>query len=424
MGSVEPPSASFSAEKRAVKRTEQIWLKPNKTLRRFCHFSKNLYNEANYLVKQTLRDQGHWLRYNKLYHQLKTSPNYRALPAKSAQQTLRLLDRNWKAFFQALKSWKQHPAKFKAKPKPPHYKPKNGEYILVFTNQQVRIREGYLKFPKKIGFEMKTRLPEDTNLQEARIIPKWPRYILEIVYERDISPNERNRQHVVGIDLGVSNLVTLVNNFGETPLIIGGGVAKSINQYYNKELARLHRIYAHQGIKTGTRLKKVHNKRNRKLHDYFHKVSRVVVEWCVTHDVGTLVIGYNADWKQGVKLGKKHTQNFVQLPFKKLINQIQYKAEEHGLKVILHEESHTSKCSFLDQESIEHHEKYVGRRKSRGLFQSAERIVINADVNGAYNIIKKAIPKAFVDGIEGVGLHPERCHSIFQRKLISTDQVS
>ena len=423
MGSVESTS-SFSPGKLIVKRTEQIWLYPDKSLSHFCHLSKNLYNEANYLIKQTLYIQGHWLRYPALYHHIKTSPNYRELPAQTAQQILKLLDRSWKGFFEAIKEWKIHPEKFKKKPMPPGYKKRNGEHILVFTNQQVHIQENRLKFPKKVGLEVKTRLHEDTNLRETRIIPKGVGYVLEIVYAKEIISKEMSRHCVAGIDLGVRNLVTLVNNIGKKPIVIKGGVAKSINQFYNKEMARLKQVYTRQCIKLGNKLKRLINKRNRKLHDLFHKASRLIVDWCLVHDLGTLVIGYNKGWKQKVFLGRKNNQNFVHLPFSKLIRQIAYKAEENGIHVILQEENHTSKCSFLDQEPITHQEIYLGKRQSRGLFKSAKGILINADVNGAYNIIKKAIPKAFrVDGIEGVGLHPERCEKLFRRELIPTRSI-
>jgi len=419
MGSAGIPSASFSAEKRVVKRTEQIWLKPNQTLRYFCHLSKNLYNEANYRIRQTLRKQNYWLRYYELCSCFKTSPNYQGLPAQTAQQTLKLLDCSWKAFFESIKEWKKYPEKFKKKPNPPGYKPKNGEYVLIFTNQQVSRKGKYLKFPKKIGLTVKTRLPKRTNLRAARVIPKNRAYVLEIIYTQKITPKEMDRRRVAGIDLGVTNLVTLVNNFEEPPIIIGGGIAKSLNQYYNKEKAQLQQIYASHGIKTGRKLQNLAVKRSRKLHNHFHKVSRLIVEWCVEHNAGSLVIGYNVGWKEGVKMGKTAKQNFIQIPFFKLVQQIQYKAEEQGIHVFLQEENHTSKCSFLDHEPIEHQEKYQGRRKSRGLFESANGRIINADVNGAYNIIKKAIPNAFtVDGIEGVGLHPERCQRIFRSELI------
>ena len=147
--------------------------------------------------------------------------------------------------------------------------------------------------------------------------------------------------------------------------------------------------------------------------DFFHKVSRFVVDWCVEHEIGTIVIGNNDNWKQEVEMGKRNNQTFVQIPFTSLINQMGYKAEEKGIEVKEQEESHTSKCSFLDNEPIEHRGEYMGRRKSRGLFRSARGIIINADVNAGYNIIRKAVPKAFAkaeaDGIEGVGLHPVRC---------------
>lgn len=405
---------SASSERWDVKRTEQIWLKPTKTLRYFCHRSKSLYNETNYLIKQTLDNEEEngkrrWLRYNELCYRLKESPNYRALPAQTAQQILKLLDRNWKAFFKAMKGWKNDPAKFKSMPRPPGYKPKNGKHLLIFTNQQLRLRGTRLKLPKKLGLEVKTRLPEGTNLREARILPKNSHYLLEIVYVKEVLLNARDRHRVAGIDLGVTNLVTVVTNFGVPPIMVPGGVAKSINQYYNKAMMRLWRSYAQQGFKTGRKLKQLSTKRERKLHDYFHKVSRFIVEWCERHAVGTLVIGYNGDWKQGMRLGKKVNQNFVYLPFSKLVRQLQYKAEEQGIHVFLQEESHTSKCSFLDLEPIEHQGNYLGCRKKRGLFESATGTLINADVNGAYNIIRKAFPNAFADGIEGVGLHPERC---------------
>lgn len=150
-----------------------------------------------------------------------------------------------------------------------------------------------------------TRLPEDVNLRGVRIIPKSVRYVLEIVYTKEINPKEMDRNHVTGIDLGVRNLVTLVNNFGKKPIIIKGGVAKSINQFYNNERARLQQIYFHQVIKTGKKLQKLTDKRNRKLHDLFHKVSRFIVDWCLTYDMGTLVIGYNANWKQHTNMGRK-----------------------------------------------------------------------------------------------------------------------
>jgi len=403
-----------------VKRTEQIWMRQGENISSLCHLSKNLYNEGNYLIRQEFFKTGRWIRYYELDGELKESENYKSLPAPTAQQILRLLDKSWKSFFEAKDAYEEDPSKFKAKPRPPKYKKKNGEHILVLTNQQCKIREdGTIKFPKLLGLDgrIKTRLDKETNLREVRVIPQGVGYVIEVVYEKEVleEPKNVNEGRIAGIDLGVRNLATVGNNIGEKPIVVKGGICKSINQFYNKEMGELQRIYESQKIrgKTGKKSKKLSDRRNRKVKDHMHKVSRFIVDYCVKNDIGTIVIGHNEDWKQNSGMGKRNNQNFVQIPFSVLIKQIKYKAEEKGIKVISQEESHTSKCSFLDNETVEHHDKYLGERFKRGLFRSAKGKIINADVNGAYNIIKKAISKAFInvqaDRIEGVGLHPLRC---------------
>jgi len=389
-----------------VLRTEQIWINGDENIQKLCHISKNLYNEANYIVRQEFFKTKRWIRYSKLDKRLKKSENYRTLPAQTAQQILRALERNWKSFFNAMKEWREHSEKFKERPRPPKYKKKDGAFMLIFTNQQVKVKEGELIFPKVVGLKLKTRIKE--GIKEVKIIPKGVGYVVEIVYEKEIDTIERDKSRVAGIDLGVRNLVTIANNIGEEPIVVKGGVAKSINQFFNMKKARLQSTYSKQGVTTSKRMKRLSVKRKRKLRDFFHKVSKFVAEWCAKHNIGRLVIGYNKEWKQEANLGKRNNQNFVQIPFLMLIQQIKYKAEERGIEVILVEEDHTSKCSFLDNEPVEHRDEYVGRRM-RGLFKSARGTIINADVNAAYNIIRKAIPKAFeADGIEGVGLHPVR----------------
>ncbi len=392
-----------------VTRTEQIWLKPHKTFSWLCHLSKNLYNEGNYLIRQEFFNHRKWIRYNSLYHLLKTSDNYHQLPAQTAQQVLKILDRSWKAFFNAIKAWRKDKSKFNGKPKPPGYKPKNGEFILVFTNQQVKLRDSILLFPKKVSLELKTRLPNNSNIREVRIIPKGVGYVVEIVYQKEIHPKPLNKDNIIAIDLGIRNLITTVNNNGFKPFVIKGGVVKSINQYYNKERARIQSTYDRQGIRTGKTMQKLTTKRNKKINDYFHKTSRKIIEYCVFNDIGTVIIGYNSDWKQNCQIGKRNTQNFVTIPYYKLIQQLDYKAAEQGIMVIKQEEGYSSKCSFLDNEPIEHHNQYLGQRMTRGLFKSHKGTIISADVNGAYNILKKAFLNAIeADRIEAVGLHPTR----------------
>jgi IS605 OrfB family transposase len=399
-----------------VKRTEQIWLSASDNLSRLCHLSKNLFNEANYIIRQELKQNSKWTRFGSLNNQLNkgVSDNYTLLPSQTANRILYTLDKSWKAFFTAIKDWKVHPEKYKEKPEPPHYKRKNGEHILIFTTQQVKIKDGYLLFPKMAGITpIKTRLGDDTKLKEVRIIPKGVGYVCEIVHETIVESLTLNPYNVAGIDLGLKNIITMANNIGEQPIVVKGGILMSINQYYNKRRAELYSIYDRQGIKNGIKVRALTDKRNRKVKDQMHKISRFVINYCIEHDIGTLVIGYNENWKQRAKLGRRNNQNFITIPFYTLINDLTYKAEETGINVIMQEESHTSKCSFLDGESIKHHERYIGKRIKRGLFRSAKGILINADVQGALNIIKKAIPKAFskenADGIEDVGLHPLRC---------------
>ena len=395
-----------------VVRTEQIWLKPDKTLSNLCHLSKNLYNQANYIIKNA--EKGNWIRYGDLENILNgkgTDPNenYKKLPSNTAQHILITLDKNWKSFFEAIKEWRIHPDKFQRKPNPPRYKKKNGEHVLFFTNIQCRIKDNILKFPKKVGLQLKTRLPDDTNLREVRIIPKGVGYVCEIVYEKEVEPKEKDQSRVVGIDFGSSNIIAMVNNIGLKPIVVkddGTGI-KSINQFYNKRKAELQRIYDLQGIKDGDKLRRLRVKRDKKANNWVHKLTRWIVDWCIKHNIGTIIVGHNKNWKQGVRLGKRNNQNFVLIPFFEIIQKVAYKAEEVGITLKEQEEAHTSKCSFLDKEPIEHHSIYIGKRIKRGLFKTAKGILINADVNAGYNIIKKAIPKAFkADGVGGCVLHP------------------
>lgn len=391
-------------------RTEQIWLKGGKTITELCHLSKNLYNEANYIIRQELFKTGKWTRYNDLNKQLKeSSDNYKALPTQTAQQILILLDKSWKSFFKAIRVWKAHPEKFKARPKIPGYKKKEGEHILVFTNQQAKLRDGWLILPKVVGVKLKTRIKG--GVREVRIIPHGVGYALEIVYKKVLEVIERNKERIVGIDLGSANIVTMVNNIGVQPIVVkddGSGI-KSINQYYNKRKAEIQSIYDLQGIKDGAKLRGLRAKRDRKSKDWTHKLSRFIVEWCMEHEIGTIIFGYNEGWKQRVNIGRRNNQTFTQIPFMEIINKTAYKAEEEGIEVKKEEESHTSKCSFLDNEPVEHREEYVGRRITRSLFKTTRGILIHADVNAGYNICKKASPKAFSNGCEWIGgcaLHP------------------
>lgn len=418
-------------------RTEQIRVKRGKALANQCHLAKNLYNEANYIVRQEfiktskekelgLREKAKWIRYYDLNTKLKSSENYKSLPIQTSQQILRLLDKNWKSFFKSIKEYKGQPDKFLGQPSLPRYKDKNGQSILIFTNQNCKIKNGYIKFPKKTCLRsIKTRFGDTVKLREVRIIPKANSYMAEIVYDKKVNPRILDKNKIISVDIGLRNFVTIANNFGQKPIVIKGGVLKSINQYYNKKLAGLKSIYDKQGIKKGKKVAILTEKRNAKVKDQLHKVSRFLIDYALRNNVGKIVIGYNPDWKQKISLGKRNNQNFVQLPFLKEIQQVQYKGEEVGIEVELPNEAHTSKCSFLDNEPIEHHGAYVGKRISRGLFRTANGTVLNADVNASLNILRKCNPEAMDVNIlgrdRGAGLVPLRLVQPYKQSLLKME---
>ena len=400
-----------------VTRTEQIWLKPDKVISNLCHLSKNLFNQANYIIKNA--DKGTWVRYEKLDKilngkGLEPSENYKYLPSNTAQHILISLDKSWKSFFESIKEWKVHPEKFYSKPNSPHYKKKNGEHTLFFTNKQCKIENNVLKFPKKVDLEVRTRLSDSTNLREVRIIPKGVGYVAEIVYQKEVIVEKKDSSRVVGIDFGSKNIITMVNNIGLKPIVVkddGRGI-KSINQFYSKKKAELQNIYAKQKIKDGSKLRRLQVKRDKKANDWLHKLTRFVVNWCVKHEIEQIIVGHNKEWKQNINIGKRNNQNFVQIAFNQIMQKLSCKVEEVGITLKEQEESHTSICSFLDNEEIKHHNKYLGKRIIRSLFRSAKGIIIHSDVNGGYNIVKKAIPEAFskvkANGGGGCALHPLR----------------
>ncbi len=272
--------------------TEQIQLKNTAQLSYLCHLSKNLYNFANFCVRQEYFYLGNWLRYYDLWYMLKEKEPYKKLPSQTAQQTLKIVDKNWKSFFLSLKTHKKHPERYVGTPKPPRYKKKDGGCMVVFTNQQCRIKGGFLYFPKKTQLPpIKTRIK--SKLHHVRIIPKRLYYVLEIIYQKEAKDLNLDKERVIGIDLGLNNIITIVNNAGLQPAIIKGGIVKSINQFYNKQLAKYKSIKDKQGISSKTkRMQQLTRKRNNKINDIFHKISREVIEYCIEHDFGTIIIGY------------------------------------------------------------------------------------------------------------------------------------
>lgn len=374
--------------------------------------SKNLYNVANYIVRQEFINTGKYQNYNAVQKSLQNQVDYKRLPAKVSQQILMLLDKNWKSFFEASKNYQKDPSKFLGRPNLPKYKEKiKGRNILVYTIQAISKRawtKRQIINPSQTSIEIKTAIKHE-RVAQVRIIPKLNHYVIEVIYDSPIRDIGLDKNKVAGLDLGVNNLATISSNkTGYTPRIINGKPLKSINQYYNKRKAELQSIL---GSSTSKRIQRLSTKRNFKVDDYLHKASRVVITQLISNDIGTLIIGKNDGWKQELNIGKRNNQNFIQLPHDRFIHLLKYKAELVGIKVIVTEESYTSLASFLDLDTIPTYEKGVshtfnGKRIKRGMYKSKSGQRINADCNGSFNIIRKVFPNAFSNGIEGVVVHP------------------
>ena len=376
-----------------------------------CFLSKNLYNYANYLIRQTFFKTGEILNYNQVQKILQPEAEYKQLPAKVSQQVLMVLDKNWKAFKEATKAYHKNPAKFLGKPKLPKYKDKEkGRNLVIYTLQALSkkgLDRGLIK-PSQTGITLQSK---QTAIAQVRIVPKLNHYVIEVVYHQEEKQKLHSNNRIASIDLGLNNLASVTfNQAGLRPFLINGRPLKSINHFFNKRKAELQSI-----LETGTskRLQNLCSKRNLKVDDYLHKASRYLINRLVELKIDTLVIGKNEGWKQDINIGSRNNQNFVQVPHSRFIQQLTYKAELEGLTVIIQEESYTSKSSFLDQDDIPVYKKDVkhsfsGQRIKRGLYRSANGFLINADVNGSLNILRKAIPNAFAEGIKGIVVSPVR----------------
>lgn len=407
-----------------VQRVEKHMIKPSNKyyalLDHFCFLSKNLYNHANYILRHAFINDHKAVSYGVMDKILKADteyPDYRAMPsAQSAQQVLRLLEKNWKSFFRSVKDWAGHKEKYTGKPKLPKYKKKDGRNILILTNQNVKLKEGVLRFPKKFeGFELQLNCCKKENFHafnQVRFISKHGFIIAEVVYSIPVCEAKADNHRYCSIDIGIDNLAAVTTNAGYRTCIINGRGLKSINKYYNQQMSHYREVAKRMnGMDFTKRMGKLTAKRNRKINDYMHKASRKIVDFCRDKDIHTIVIGYNKGWKRNPGLGRKVNQSFAGIPAQRLIEMIQYKAQEAGINVILTEESYTSGTSFIDGEKPDriHYDKR--RRIHRGLFVSNGGTKINADINASYQILKKVFPAAYADGIEGVVLHPVRVNA-------------
>jgi putative transposase len=395
-------------EKHVIRRGNKHW----KEIDDLSFKSKNLYNQANYEIRQKFFATNQILSYNEMAKRMQKEESYCALPRKVSQQFLRCLDRNWKAWMEADKAYKKNPSKFLGKPKIPKYKEKEkGRHLLVYTIQAISSKELKKGWIKPSG----TTLMISCNQQETkevRIVPRLDYYVIEVVYEQPLQQLV-DGEAVAGVDVGLNNLAAVTSNQkGFTPFLVNGRPVKAINNYYNKKKATLQSLLRGKR-KTSHSIQRLSTKRGFKIDDYLHKASRLIVNQLVQSNISTLVIGKNENWKQDLNIGKVNNQNFTSVPHARLIEMLTYKAQLVGINVIFTEESYTSVASFLDRYFIPVYgsqeaktAQFSGRRIKRGLYKSKIGVKFNADINGSYNIIRKVVPNAFCNGIEGVVVHP------------------
>lgn len=374
------------------------------TIRELCHTAKNLANEAMYNIRQYYFTEGEYLHYEKNYVLLKNSDNYKALNSNMAQQILKEVDGSFKSFFGLLKLAKK--GKYDIKDcKIPHYLPKDGFCTLVIGFVRLNGNKLILPFSqsfKKTHKSVEITIPPillDKKIKEIRVIPKAKARYFEIqyIYEAVCSQSKLNQNNALALDLGINNLVTAVSSKGGS-FIIDGRRLKSINQWYNKENARLQSIKDKQhNDKDTNRQKALAARRNIRVNDYMSKAARMVINYCKANDIGILVAGYNETFQRNSNMGKRNNQNFVNIPYGKLREKLAYLCELNGITFVKQEESYTSKASFWDKDDIPVYNvdnpkdyDFSGKRIHRGLYQTKDGMTLNADVNGALNILKKS----------------------------------
>lgn len=420
-----------------VKRIETHTIKSNHkeydTLVKLSHLSNNLYNQANFIIRQNFIHNNIYLNYyamDKLFRKHgDLQDNWNQLPSQCKQQILKLLDQNWRAFFKTIKDYQRNKYKYLGRPKLPNYRKCGDQFLLILTSQEFKLKDdGYIHLAKKYNrLKIKTQLSNE-KINQIRILPKFDHFKFEVIYEKEIKQNNLDNQKVVSIDLGLNNLATLVTNFDSTPVIYNGKKLKSINHYYNYKILLAQKEFnlKQNHIKLNNRLKKaktalemkslydnnielfnelVENnqnknhklnqytskkikrlwlKRENKINDELHKVSRSIINYCLNHNIKTIVIGHNKNQKQKSKL--KH---FTQIPIFRLVQMLDYKAEEVGIELIEINESYTSGTSFIDGEYPNKANYNKQRRIKRGLFETNAGQLINSDVNAAYQIMRK-----------------------------------
>lgn len=372
-------------------------------LKELCYISKNLTNECIYNIRQYYFNEGEYLCYEKNYHLLKNSENYKTLNSNMAQQIMKQVDSSFQSFFALLKKCKQGKYNYKDV-RLPRYLPKGSYSSLVIAF--IRLNNNKLSIPYSQSYK-KTHLPIeitippiliDRKIKEIKIIPRNNARFFEIQYTYEVQESQRklNTNNALAIDFGVNNLCSCVTNGGKS-FIIDGKKLKSTNQWFCKQLSKLQSVYDKQNVKFGKKKQILIRKHNNRVNDYISKIARLIVNYCVQNDIGNLVVGYNETFQKNVNIGRVNNQIFTNLPFGMLRQKLEYLCQLENIQFIKQEESYTSKASFFDNDIIPVYNfdnpidyEFSGKRLKRGLYQTKNGYKFNADINGALNILKKS----------------------------------
>lgn len=373
-------------------------------LKELSHIAKNLYNVATYNVRQYYFQEKEYLKYEQNNVLCKSNENYKLLNSNMSQQILKEVDGSFKSFFGLLKLAKKGKYDFRSI-KLPYYLKKDSFTTMVIGF--VRIKDNVLIMPysnayKKEHNPIKINIPPillDKKIKEIRIIPKYNARFFEIQYTYEVEETQMvlDNTKALAIDVGLNNLVACVTNEGKS-FLVDGKKLKSINQWFNKQNSILQSIKDKQNIKGITNRQMVlANNRNNKVVDYINKTCRYIINYCLDNYIGNLVIGYNETLQKNINLGRVNNQNFVNIPVGNVKEKLEYLCTLYGINFVKQEESYTSKASFFDNDEIPKYNanapkeyKFSGKRVKRGLYKTQAGYCLNADVNGALNILKKS----------------------------------
>lgn len=383
----------------------------------YSHYSNNLYNFALYTANEYFKETGKYIGRFNLDKAVSDNENYKLLPSQCSQQIIKLIDQNFRSFMAMLK--KKNKGQYSADVRTPRYKKKGSMYAVYFTNQQFVIKDKEIRLAvsrsyKSLNGISKIHIPFNKKIdgkpQQLVIKPiNNGQYLkISIIYKENKKEQVQTiSTNKISIDFGVNNFATVYSTVTR-PFILNGKPLKSFNGYYNKLKAK-HKstLKTNNNKHWSNRLQFFETKRSNYIHNYFHQYSRYIVNYCIKNQISEVILGYNKEWKQNINIGKVNNQKFNSIPYHKFKEMLRYKLEEVGIKLTINEESYTSKCSALDKEKVGKHSNYVGKRVKRGLFKSSKGMLLNADINGAINIMRKVIGDAsYSQPIEDLVFNP------------------